>query len=265
MKTAVCFLCHIFDDFALSQYNKLKESILHNQTLYWVHTTRPTNLFFKIHGIENDVYIEPRKNYFDKNNRNHPNNAYVFVDTFKKLEGCADFYTFIEYDVMINSVNESPFNALMNFLENDSYIRNYDLIADHISSYTTNHVYNIRYEFFDLRKRYPMIDRLNLTRKDIHFAFYSVCRFSKRFFTELLESPDYIDIFFEIGLTTFAYVKDMTIGTLHNSFSYDIQAAAGSNHSKINNGSNSYVIKEYKEYWENYPEGAIIHPVKKNS
>lgn len=261
MRTLVVLVTHIFNDFVADRYKDLEKSLLDNFDLVLAHSSECEEPdYFEKHNIKH-IKVPLRKDQLDDRNEQCPNNGKFFIDVYKNFQEF-DYYWFIEYDVMINTESETPFKELFEYYNTDSFCFNTDLIADHINTYTTDYRYNDRYPFDEIYKNYKTLSSLDLHKKDIHFAFYTICRLSNKLLSEFSSNDDYIDLFFEWGITTYAYMHDMKICTLQNSFTVSEPGNPGSNRNRINCGSNSWYRKSYKKDWHKYPKGYIIHPVK---
>lgn len=261
-KEAVLFLSHVYNDYTLMRFRQLQTSVIEGQDLIWVHTNFDGIYFFSTHKEINHLYIKLRNNYIFKQNNSAPNNSYLFVDIFEKIPNY-DYYWFIEYDVCINSKESDPYRRIFDYyVDNDNYECDADVIADHIATYNTNHNYNIRYPFKDLLEQYEDIQKLYLQKNDIHFGFYTICRLSNKLLKNLKEIPEWQNIFFEIGITTFAYKCNYKICTFQNLFSWRGNTKFDNPHRRLNVGSNGFLKKVYQDYYDEFPEGAIIHAVK---
>lgn len=262
MKTLVVFISHLYNNFCVDRYHDLRRSLIDDHHLIWCHTNTPPDNFFKEHGVENDIHLEI-ENYFDERNMNNTQNNLIFLGIYNALPDY-DYYWFIEYDVMINTLRVDPFTELFTYFNNEPIEKDADIVADHIYTYASNYNYEIRYPFDIISKDYPNVVKLNLSKNDIYFAFYTICRLSNKLLRSYSSAIDWQDLFFEWGLTTFAYLNDMKICTLLNTFTQENNKSYSpdNRHKRINNGSNSFVLKSYKRFYKEYPEGYIIHPVK---
>lgn len=255
MRTLVVLISHLFNDMIVDRYKDLERSLLDNQELILAHPVEHTESFFIKNNI-NHLACVPAKNYIDEKNWRLLDNTGLFLDIYERKPGF-DYYWLIEYDVTINTRKSDKFREIFEYFDELKA----DVVCDHVNSYTTNHYYNARYSWNALNDWYPAIKELGLTKKDIHFGFYPICRLSKKFLEEYKNSPEYQTIYFEIGITTMAYMKDMCIHSFINKFSTVDDLTQDKWQNMMNIGSNSWQRKEYKSYYQ-YPEGCIIHPVK---
>lgn len=262
MRTLVVLVTHIFNDFVADRYKDLEKSLLDNFDLVLAHSSECEEPdYFEKHNIKH-IKVPLRKDQLDDRNQQCPNNGKFFIDVYKNFREF-DYYWFIEYDVLINTDSETPFKRLFKHFCDEWMVKDADLVADHINTYVTNYRYNIRYPFDKISREYKTFSSLGLTKKDIHFAFYTICRLSNKLLRGFSSDDNYVDLFFEWGITTYAYMNDMQICNLKNLFTvseFDYQVSDRDN---VNCGSNSWNCKTYKKKWEDYPDGCIVHPVKR--
>lgn len=262
-KTGVFFLSHIFNDFTIEQYNNLKQSLLEDFDLFWVYTNKPEDEeFFAKNNIGETLHIQIGEYYIDYQNKNHVNNIVVFLGIYDNCKNY-DYYWFIEYDVKINTKKSDPFKNIFSYYNNDNNVESKaDLLADHINSYITQYVYADRYKFHNLRYKYYDINTLGINYFNIHFGFYSICRLSNKLLEILNSDKRWKYCFFEWGITTCAYMNCLDICSFQQLFSFPNNKYEEKIHKRINNGSNSFIEKPYKDFYNEWPEGCIIHPVK---
>lgn len=256
--TGVFFISHIFNDFTLFQYKSIQNSLLEGFKLIWV-STKEVPLEFKVKKDILFFIINKSDRYFDKNNNNLPNNSEIFRKCFNKYF-CFDFYWFIEYDVCINS-SDNSFKHIFEYYHNSKHIEyNADIICDHTENYDTQYIYNTRYPYYELRKNYE----INFIDKDkIMFGFFTICRLSNEFLNKFNRDTRFHNLYFEWGLPTFAKLNKMYIVTFKNIFAFELPhyIVHSHNHSSINSGSNSW-NKDNLNYSKFFQKGCIIHPVK---
>lgn len=265
MKTGVFFISHIYNSYTLSRYNELKNSLIEGQELIWLSTCPPNRSdFFETNLIEKSIIISltDEEYFYDPRKKYGPNNSILFTKLYEQMNQY-DFYWFIEYDVTINTKRNDKFRTLFEYYNNSrNFEYDADVIGDHIHSYYTHQAYCLRYPYETIKNKYPQIEQRNIGYRDIHFGFYTICRLSKKFLEIFSKDEDFIKLYFEWGITTYAYLNNFKICTFNNVFSYDMQNKERSFHHQMNKGSNSFQTKSYKEYWDEYPEYTIIHAVK---
>lgn len=261
MKTLVVLVTHIFNDFVADRYKDLERSLLDDFDLVLAHSNVcEEEDYFEKHNIKH-VKLPFRDDQLDERNERCPNNGKFFIDVYSMFNKF-DYYWFIEYDVMMNTDSEEPFKKLFKFFHDEQLAKDADLVADHVNTYVTNNRYNCRYPFEEISTKYKTFASLGLTKKDIHFAFYTICRLSNRLLSGFSSNADYVDLFFEWGITTYAYMHDMQICNLKNLFTVSEINQHVIDRNNVNRGSNSWSRKTYKKTWEEYPNGCIIHPIK---
>lgn len=264
MKTLVCMISHLYTDFIVDRYKDLERSLIENHDIVWIHPNDAPENFFEDNGVEHEAKVSGGNRQLDPRNRGLPDNLVLFINVQKQFPEY-DYYWFIEYDVMINTCSDKPFEKLFEFYSTSDFEQDADLICDHVHTYATNYNYenDICYPFERLQEKYESINRIGLNKKDIHFGFYTICRLSKRLLVDISKEQDWVDCFFEWGITTYAHLHNLKICSMLNRFTYEPNIYYPFDDFRINTGSNSFDEKQYKEYWEEYPENAIVHPVKK--
>lgn len=256
MKTLVVLISHIFNDFVADRYNDLKCSLLDDYDLILLHPNDYDETYFIEHDI-NHLKIDAPKNHLDPRNWGLPDTGKIYTKVFENIHQY-DYYWFIEYDVVINTNRKDKFSELFSYF-ND---KDFDIVCDHLYSYTNNKWYNNRYPWHQISKDYRAIRELKLKKKDVWFGFYTITRLSKNMLLIYRDNPLYQLMFFEYGLTTLAKKEKAKICSLNNLFTSEIDVYDDfEDHEKINNGSNSWRCKRW-EHIKNYPEGYIVHPIK---
>lgn len=264
----VFFISHIYNDFTLNQYNRIKKSLLNDFELIWVTTNNDYKDFFDKYNIKY-FQVTPSKNYYYGMYKN-PNSIEIFLKVYNKYNNYI-YYWFIEYDVVCNNLNDNFLEIFKYFHDKTNLEYNADVICDHLESYHTNFRYNYVHPYQKI-----FVDGFNVIKKeDVMFGFFSICRISNNFFAKYTKTIKGYKYFFEWGIPTFANKHNLFIVSFKNIFTDDTiyYNDAFYNHPKklyklpafyVNIGTNSWNIDKnlLNLKSKNIKKNYIIHPIK---